>query len=165
MAGPSIKAVFFDIKDTLGYVDSPGHLVTYKPSTRDLLETTRDILGLRIGLITNLPANVSADLGRKMVEDAGLLEFIDRDDIVINHDAGADKPAPEIFAYAADRLGLKPEECLFIGENFAEVMGAQAAGMRAQLKPCPPGREFMLKAVAARPSTDKDSGRLSELVM
>lgn len=165
MAGQGLKAVFFDLKDTLGYVDRPGHLVTYKPSTLELLQSAASTLGLRIGVITNLPRDVSADDGRKMLEEAGLLEFIDPKGVIINHDAKVDKPDPRIYQYAAKCLGLKPEECLFVGENFAEVLGAQAAGMKAQLKPCPPGREFLLKPIAAKASTEKDSGRLSELLM
>ena len=163
MAGQGLKAVLFDLKDTLGYVDRPGHLVTYKPSTLELLQSASSMLGLRIGIITNLPRDVSADDGRQMLEDAGLMEFIDPKGVIINHDAKVDKPDPRIYQYAAKCLGLRPEECLFVGENFAEVLGAQAAGMKAQLKPCPPGREFLLKPVAAKASTEKDSGRLSEL--
>jgi FMN phosphatase YigB (HAD superfamily) len=32
--------------------------------------------------------------------------------------------------------------CLYVGENLVEVIGAIAAGMKAVLKPCPPGREL-----------------------
>ncbi|WP_156455619.1 HAD-IA family hydrolase [Sphingomonas sp. CCH5-D11] len=165
MADQPISAILFDVKDTLGYVDRPGHLVIYKPSTMDLLRTCKEILRFRIGIITNLPADVLALAGRKMIEEAGIAEFVDPDGLVINHDVGVDKPDPRIFAYAAEKMGLRPDECLFVGENFAEVLGAQAAGMQAQLKPCPPGREFLFKPVSSRPSTEKDSGRLAEMII
>ncbi len=160
-----IKAIFFDAKDTLGYVDRPGHLVTYKPSTETLLETVGGTIGCRIGIITNLPRDVDSAAGLKMITDAGIAGFLDPAGFVTNHDAGADKPGAEIYRFAAAKLGLAPEECMFVGENFLEVLGARAAGMQAELKPCPPGREFLTKDIAARPSTEKDSGRLSEQIM
>jgi putative intracellular protease/amidase/hemerythrin-like domain-containing protein len=116
-------------------------------------------------IITNLPANVDSAAGLKMITDAGIARHLDPAGFVTNHDAGADKPAPEIYRFAAAKMGLAPEECLFVGENFLEVLGARAAGMQAELKPCPPGREFLTKDIAARPATDKDSGRLSEQIM
>lgn len=161
----AIRAVFFDVKDTLGYIDRPGHLVTYKPSTDELLKSVRAPIGVRIGIITNLPANVDATAGRAMLADAGVLEHVDPDGLIINHDVGVDKPDPRIFALAAERMGLEPSQCLFVGENFLEVIGAQVAGLKAVLKPCPPGREFMAKPLAAKPSTETDSGRLAELLM
>lgn len=165
MSDRPIRAVFFDIKDTLGYIDRAGHLVTYKPSTSELLDTIKARMGVKIGLITNLPKDVPAAAGRKMIEDAGLMPYIDPNGIVINHDAGVDKPDPEIYRIAARQIGEKVQHCLFSGENYLEVLGAQIAGMQALLKPCPPGREFLLKPVAAKAMTDKDSGRLSEIIM
>lgn len=165
MVANSIKAIFFDVKDTLGYVDRPGHLVTYKPSTIDLLQTAQAPLALRVGIITNLPRDLSAEAGRRMIADAGIAKFIDPAGLIINHEVGLNKPDPAIFALAAERMGLTPQECLFVGENFAEVLGAETAGMQAVLKPCPPGREFMHKPTSLRPSTATDSGRLAETIM
>lgn len=165
MSDAPVKAIFFDVKDTLGYVDAPGHLVTYKPSTVDLLHMVQATLGARIGIITNLPRDLSADAGRRMIDAAGILKFVDPQGLVINHEAGLDKPDPAIFIYAARQMGLEPGECLFVGENFAEILGAQTAGMQAVLKPCPPGREFMFKPSALRPATATDSGRLAETIM
>lgn len=165
MSDQAVKAIFFDVKDTLGYVDRPGHLVTYKPSTADLLQTVQAQIGARIGIITNLPRDLSAAAGRRMLDESGILKFLDPQGVIINHEVGLDKPSPAIFAYAAKRMGLEPGECLFVGENFAEVLGAQAAGMQAVLKPCPPGREFMFKATSTRPASATDSGRLAEATM
>jgi len=47
---PSV--VFFDVRDTLGEVDRPDHLLPYRPSTRKLLEAV-ETLGARLGAITN----------------------------------------------------------------------------------------------------------------
>ncbi|MDX1188952.1 HAD-IA family hydrolase [Sinorhizobium medicae] len=157
-------AAFFDIRDTLGIVDRKGHLVPYRPSSFQLLETIRAI-GLRIGLITNLPSDVSTADGFAMVKEAGLADFIDPDGFVTNHDAGVEKPHPKIYSFAAQRMGLAPEKCIFIGENLAEVIGAQAAGMRSMLKPFPPGREFLFKPLGPGQISQTSSGRISELIL
>ena len=108
-----------------------------------------------MGVITNLPADLTADQGKDMVVYALISqdpatsklrtigEFIPRDNIVTNHEAGGDKPDPKIYQFAAKKLGVEPHECLFIGENLIENLGAALAGMGHQLKPCPPGREFL----------------------
>ena len=40
------------------------------------------------------------------------------------------KPAPDIFLLAAERLGLRPAECLVIEDSPAGVAAAHVAGMR-----------------------------------
>jgi hemerythrin-like domain-containing protein/FMN phosphatase YigB (HAD superfamily) len=159
------KAVFFDVRDTLGTVDRAGHMVLFKPSTERLLSTVQQVHGLRIGIITNLPKNVTSAMGRAMLEEAGILPYLDPKGLVINHDVGSDKPGPEIFEKAAAQMGLSAEQCMFVGENFLEILGAQTAGMRAVLKPCPPGREFLLKPSSVRTTSETFSGRLSEVLM
>jgi hemerythrin-like domain-containing protein len=164
--------IFFDLRDTLGEVDRPGHLVPYRPSTEKLLSAMKD-LGLRIGIITNLPDDVSSEAGHKMIEEVvlsvdesghevRLTDFLDKDGIVVNHEAGVSKPDPEIYRYAAGRLGVSVERCLFSGENLIEVLGAKAAGMQVQLKPVPPGREFLPAVISRMGQSTKDSGRAFE---
>jgi beta-phosphoglucomutase-like phosphatase (HAD superfamily) len=168
--------IFFDVRDTLGEVDSPGHLVPYRPSTQKLLEAVKQ-LGVRTGVITNLPPDVDDAAGRRMVVEAVLSqdpatgrhvtigEFIARDDIITNHEAGHDKPSREIFAFAAAKLGAEPSRCLFVGENYVECLGAQLAGMRSLLKPCPPGREFLPALQGKLDGSANDSGRQFEALL
>ena len=66
-----------------------------------------------------------------------------------------------IYSYAAEKLGVDAAECLFVGENLIEVLGAQSAGFRAELKPCPPGREFLPAPLHGKKSPT-DSGRAFE---
>ena len=42
---PGVKVIFFDVRDTLGEVDRPGHLILY-PSTLGMLAETKKA-GLR----------------------------------------------------------------------------------------------------------------------
>lgn len=172
-----VEVVFFDARDTLGEVDSPGHLVPYRPTTERLLSAMRDAVGLRIGVITNLPDAVSAEQGRKMVLEAVLSDtsngsgpvtigdFIDPDGLIINHEAGVSKPDPRIFTYAAEKMGVPVDHCLFCGENLIEVLAARAAGMQTQLKPCPPGREFLAEPIPGMQSSEHFSGRAFEMML
>lgn len=164
------KVVFFDARDTLGEVDRPGHLVPYRPTTQKLLEGVKSF-GLRIGVITNLPEDLTADQGKDMIlkailsqnQETGALltigDFIPRQNIITNKDAKASKPDPIIYEYAAKTLGVNLDECLFIGENLIENLGAALAGMRHQLKPCPPGREFQPALEGKIGQSPVDSGR------
>ena len=44
------------------------------------------------------------------------------------------KPAPDFFRLVADDLGVKPEQCLMVGDDIVtDIGGAQAAGMRGLL--------------------------------
>ena len=40
------------------------------------------------------------------------------------------KPSPEPLLLAAKKLGLKPEECVYIGDAETDIMAARAAGMK-----------------------------------
>jgi putative hydrolase of the HAD superfamily len=40
------------------------------------------------------------------------------------------KPEPRIYALAAQRLGLPPEECVFVDDLEANVNAAREAGMQ-----------------------------------
>jgi hemerythrin-like domain-containing protein len=172
--GRPVDVVFFDVRDTLGEVDRPGHLEPYRPSTQKLLEAARDQLGVRVGVITNLPDDVSADQGREMLGSAVLAvdqttgaettiaQFLEPDAIIINHEAGFNKPDARIYQYAADKVGVPIERCAYVGENLIEVLGARAAGMVAQLKPCPPGREFQPAVITRLAHSERDSGRAFE---
>jgi histidinol phosphatase-like enzyme len=180
MAGV-IKVVFFDARDTLGEVDTPGHMIPYRPSTEQLLSGCKD-MGITIGVITNLPGDPRAkpgtpefgltdQQGKDMVTKARLSwneketkwrtigDFILPEHVITNKAAGASKPAPKIYEYAANELKVKLGECLFIGENQNEVIGALVAGMQAQRKQCPPGRDFSPALVGRMEGSAVDSGR------
>jgi len=161
----SAKVIFFDVKDTLGTVDRPGHLVVYKPSTARLVETLKDVVGLRAGIIMNLPKSVAAEAGRRMLDEAGITPWLDENGIIINHEVDVSKPTERIYQLAAERMDVGVDECIFVGENLIEVIGAEAAGMKGVLKPSPPGREFKLKPIEARPESESDSGRLIETIL
>ena len=51
-------------------------------------------------------------------------------DIVTNEHITKSKPAPDIFLKAAEKLGLKPEECIVFEDAVNGVTGAKAAKMK-----------------------------------
>jgi FMN phosphatase YigB (HAD superfamily) len=137
MAAREIDFVFFDIGGTLGDQDPVSEAFTVFPSSSGLLSSLRNLVGLRIGIITTLGPLTNAQ-GRALLQQAGLAQFLDPDGFVSDHDAGVAKPRIEIYQFAAQRVGVPIGRCLFVGENLVEVIGALAAGMKAVLKPSPP---------------------------
>jgi HAD superfamily hydrolase (TIGR01509 family) len=135
-----IDFVFFDIGGTLGERNSSGTFVPF-PSSAGLLQSMRQ-LGLRVGIITTLGAQLTNAQALEMLKQAGLNQLLDPAGFVSDHDAGTAKPDPEIYRFAAQKVGVPLMRCLFIGENLIEVIGAMVAGMKAVLKPCPPGRDL-----------------------
>jgi epoxide hydrolase-like predicted phosphatase len=51
------------------------------------------------------------------------------DAVVISGEVGMRKPEPRIYALTAERLGLRPDECVFVDDLGPNVRGAVAAGM------------------------------------
>lgn len=137
-----IEFVFFDIGGTLGERNSSNGNFEGFSSSVGLLKAMRNDLGMRVGIITTLGAQLSNSDGLALLEKAHLDQFLDSDGFISDHDAEFPKPNPEIYRFAAQRVGVPIDRCLFIGENLIEVIGAIAAGMKAILKPCPPGREL-----------------------
>jgi FMN phosphatase YigB (HAD superfamily) len=134
-----IEMVFFDIGNTL-VERKNGQFVPLRGIV-GLLTRIRDDLDLRIGVITTL-GDFTNEQGLSLLNEAGLDGFLDPDGFVSEHDTGeVGKPAAAIYEHAAQKAGLPIGNCLFVGENLLEVIGAKAAGMQALLKPFPPGAE------------------------
>lgn len=73
--------------------------------------------------------NVSKDtIGRFFTVDEQRNLF---DDVVISSEVGLVKPDPEIFALAARRLALQPEECIFVDDTASNCRAAAESGIKA----------------------------------
>jgi putative hydrolase of the HAD superfamily len=55
------------------------------------------------------------------------------DVVVISAEVGLHKPQPEIYRLAAEQLGMKPEDCVFVDDLRENCAGAEAVGMTAVL--------------------------------
>ena len=79
----------------------------------------------KIGILTN-GAHL-AQWGK--IEKSGLLPYMDA--VLVSEDAGFTKPDIRIFQMMADKLGLKCEECVYVGDTFSlDIMGAYNSGMK-----------------------------------
>ena len=82
---------------------------------------------LRAGRKTALLSNAWDDL-RNFIEEQW--KFGDAfDEIIISAEVGAAKPSPEIYLLALQRLGLHPQEAVFVDDVMENLVGAQAVGL------------------------------------
>lgn len=84
----------------------------------------------RRGYITGVITNGPSVLQNHKMKMSGLLPYIDT--LTVSGDVGVHKPDPELFRFAADKVGLKCEECVYVGDHpINDIQGALASGMKA----------------------------------
>jgi putative hydrolase of the HAD superfamily len=94
--------------------------------TREMLQRLRGA-GLRLGVISNADGRVA-----EYLERAGLADCFEL--IIDSTIVGVEKPDPRIFEIACDRMGVRPDEVVYVGDTYeVDVLGARAAGIRAIL--------------------------------
>ena len=130
-----IGAAFFDLGDTLVENDGSGTFVTREgvPETIAGLQS----LGVRLGIITNVPEGWTRDDLEAILDDPGLLD--DFEVVVLSSEAPASKPDPAIYLHAHGLMvGAPPiAGTAFVGETLAEIAdleieptsGARSVGM------------------------------------
>ncbi|MFI0980253.1 HAD family hydrolase [Streptomyces sp. NPDC021093] len=59
----------------------------------------------------------------------GLDEWFEEEWLFSSEDVGKGKPAPDLFLYAAERMGVAPERCVVVEDSPLGVAAARAAGM------------------------------------
>jgi putative hydrolase of the HAD superfamily len=55
------------------------------------------------------------------------------DDIIYSHEVGLAKPDRRIYALTCERLGLQPEEFIFVDDVAGHIEGARAFGIHSIL--------------------------------
>lgn len=82
------------------------------------------------GYILGVGTNMTLDWQLVKLERLGLLSYFSF--VVSSEEAGVEKPQPELFALCAQKAGVSPAECLFVGDSLkGDVLGAENAGMQA----------------------------------
>ena len=89
----------------------------------DAVRAARDA-GIRTALLSN-------SWGVEYYPHDLLAELFEQ--IVISGQVGLRKPDPAIFEMAVERIGLRPEECLFVDDLRHNIEAAEKAGMRGVL--------------------------------
>ena len=115
-------------------------------------EGVREILSYLKG--NGIPIAIASSTRQKRVttqlDEAGLLSYFDA--VVGGESVSRSKPAPDIFLYAAERLGIAPEDCVVIEDSFNGIRAAHAAGMQPVMVPdmLQPDEEITGMCVAVR---------------
>jgi HAD superfamily hydrolase (TIGR01509 family) len=84
--------------------------------------------GLRLAVVSNWDVGLHDHL-----RELGLEQLVDL--VLTSAEAGAPKPAPQMFSLAVERLGAAPERTVHIGDTEADAEGARAAGMHFEPAP------------------------------
>ncbi|MCU0503317.1 MAG: HAD family phosphatase [Anaerolineae bacterium] len=85
--------------------------------------------GLRPAYKTGILSNAWSD-GRDII--GGKFALADAvDDLVVSAEVGMAKPDPRIYELATTRLGVRPEEAIFVDDFARNIDGARKFGMQA----------------------------------
>ena len=86
--------------------------------------------GLRLGIVSNAP--FPPEMLHRQLRRLGLAERVDA--AVFSSEIGRRKPAPELYRAALERLGVAPDETLYVGDRLLEdYEGPRRLGMPAVL--------------------------------
>jgi putative hydrolase of the HAD superfamily len=106
-----------------------GHICEFMELFPEQLSVVKKLrkLGIKQGIITNAK-ELRLDSQRRKIVTLGLEPLFDV--IVISGELGIHKPDRRIFDHTAELLGVKNEECLFVGDDpHSDIAGALGADM------------------------------------
>jgi HAD superfamily hydrolase (TIGR01509 family) len=92
--------------------------------TLDLIEELKPNYAL--GMLTNVSSRYTLD---QRFEPGQLDELFSV--VVASGDVGWEKPAPELFIMTAEKLAVRPDECLFIDDIQSFCDAAEKLGMKS----------------------------------
>jgi len=102
-----------------------------------LIDGVKEVLGhckkenLKIGLISN--SSFPTEFHIEELKNYEILQFFE--ETLFSYDFGVRKPHPDLFKHVLNKLDLKPQETVFIGDRLIEdVSGPQKVGMKGILK-------------------------------
>src|SRR5262245_38997967 len=127
---------------TVGVGESSGNVAAYRahhptvmaaltrllPGAAEVLRALKE-KGLHTGICSNKPVAFT----RELVAGLGLLDWLDV--LLGPEDVGRHKPAPDMLLAAMRRLGVRPEQTLYVGDMAVDVQTARAAGVQVWVVP------------------------------
>lgn len=91
----------------------------------DAMLDALEAAGSRWGIVTNKPEGLARDL-------LPILGWHARHGVLIGGDSLAErKPHPLPLLHAAEVMGARPEDCVYVGDDARDIAAARAAGMRS----------------------------------
>lgn len=97
----------------------------FKPGVEAFLQEAKE-KGIKMCIVTDLTAQIQMKKWLKL--DLG--RYIDF--LVSSEEAGIEKPGKYIFELAMEKLGVKPEECIMIGDSEEkDIKGSESVGIKA----------------------------------
>ena len=82
------------------------------------------------GYLLGIGTNMTLDWQMAKLRKLGLTDYFSI--LLSSEEAGTEKPDPTFFRMCAEKAGLSPSQCLYIGDSLSgDVLGAQSAGMQA----------------------------------
>ncbi|MDD3181373.1 MAG: HAD family phosphatase [Alphaproteobacteria bacterium] len=134
-AGKSAGNGASDLVGEAGYeqLDAAFHEKVYQETLRGFTDHLKPIEGLAAVLsgLHNpmcVASGSSVERNRHALTIVGLLPFFDGR-IFCSSQVAQGKPAPDVFLFAAQQMGVAPAQCLVIEDSVPGVQAAKAAGM------------------------------------
>jgi N-acetyl-D-muramate 6-phosphate phosphatase len=118
-------ACFSSMRDE--YLDIYDQVFTRSPRLFDGMETllnTLEIKGLPWGIVTNKPRRFTQRLVESMELNQRAAAILSGDD------APQPKPSPMTLLMACEKIGVKPESCIYVGDAARDIEAGRAAGMK-----------------------------------
>jgi len=116
-----IRAVISEIYPRL--IEESATLI---PGAAGLLKVLSG-MGTKIGLVTSTPKRYM-DIKLRALRRCGIEGLFDV--ILSADDVEKKKPSPEPLLECARRLGIAPEECVYVGDMRLDIKAGKSAGMR-----------------------------------
>jgi FMN phosphatase YigB (HAD superfamily) len=127
-----LEAVCFDLGDTLVAEETVIHDSSGRAITANVIEGAFEILkamrkgGCKVAMI----ANADSTSARNIIKATNLEDYFDV--IVISEEVGIEKPDRRIFQLALDKLGVKAENVVMVGNRIdADIVGANRMDMKS----------------------------------
>jgi 3-amino-5-hydroxybenzoic acid synthesis related protein len=99
-----------------------AHRVSVFDGVFDLVRTLRG-RGLRLTVATGK----SGPRARSLLDQLGMLAMFDH--VTGSDEVARPKPAPDIVLHALDRLGIRPDEAIMVGDAVTDLASARGAGV------------------------------------
>ena len=129
-----MQELFLEVGEEISREEAKSRFKIYKglyeknwTAFNDAKQVLKKLKGkYKLGIVTNGDSIQQ----REKIEKIGIKEYFDQ--ITISSEVGHAKPEKEIFEVTCQKLNVKPEECVMIGDKFkVDVAGGRNLGMMA----------------------------------